>query len=394
MVFIGNSGGEYGVRGYIGAYDAETSKPLWRFYTVPGDPSKPFENDAHEESRRDVGAATGGSSAVAAPCGTPSSMTRRRTCCTSAPATARPGDQRKRDQDRRRQPVSSLSIIAVKPDTGEYVWHYQEVPGDTWDYDAVSPMMTVDITIDGKEQHVIVQPSKNGFFYILEAATGKLLRAEPFTEVNWADGVDMKTGRPRVMKEARYSAGKPFNLAPGVQGAHGWHSNAYDPKSGIIYMPTQLAYYPMVEDPNYKPSPVGYNLGIDFAARFTFFTDASARRNAASPATCRRGISRPASSCGRASMNEGPHGRRARDGGRSRVPGRRSGEARVPRVRFEDRREAVALRNADEPSQAAPITYELDGTQYVAVSVGGAAEGGLLRAELFAPARRSSAVAR
>ena len=90
----------------------------------------------------------------------------------------------------------AASIIAVKPDTGEYVWHYQETPGDAWDYDAVSPMMTADLTIGGKKKHVILQPSKNGFFYVLEAATGKLISADPFTEVNWATGVDMKTGRP------------------------------------------------------------------------------------------------------------------------------------------------------------------------------------------------------
>ena len=88
------------------------------------------------------------------------------------------------------------SIVAVKPDTGEYVWHYQETPADTWDYDAVSPMMTADVSVDGKKRHVLMQPSKNGFFYMLDAATGELLRATPFTNVNWAKGVDMKTGRP------------------------------------------------------------------------------------------------------------------------------------------------------------------------------------------------------
>jgi quinohemoprotein ethanol dehydrogenase len=101
----------------------------------------------------------------------------------------------------------------------------------------------------------------------------RLLRAEPFTEVNWADGVDMKTGRPRVRSEARFPVGRPWNLAPGVQGAHGWQSNAYSPETGLIYVPTQLAYFPMIADPSYKPSAVGYNLGLDFTSPFTYYRD-------------------------------------------------------------------------------------------------------------------------
>ena len=116
----------------------------------------------------------------------------------------------------------------MKPDTGEYVWHYQETPGDAWDYDAVSPMMTADLTIGGKKKHVILQPSKNGFFYVLEAKTGKLISADAFTEVNWATGVDMKTGRPNIVPAARYE-NEPWNLAPGVQGGHSWHPNAFSP---------------------------------------------------------------------------------------------------------------------------------------------------------------------
>jgi quinohemoprotein ethanol dehydrogenase len=371
MVFIGNSGGEYGVRGYIGAYDAETGKALWRFYTVPGDPGKPFENDAMKKAAATWGGdwwKLGGGGTV-----WDSIVYDPKTdLLYFGTGNGTPWNQRKRDKTGGDN-LYLASIVAVKADTGEYVWHYQEVPGDTWDYDAVSPMMTVDMTIDGKEQHVIVQPSKNGFFYILEAATGKLLRAEPFTEVNWADGVDMKTGRPRVKKEARYSAGKPWNLAPGVQGAHGWQSNAYDPTSGIIYVPTQLAYFPMVEDPNYKPSPVGYNLGIDFAAQFTFFqTHPDAKRGftgylqAIDLATGKQ--------LWKSEMNEvGSGGALATAGGLVFQGG---GPAKEFRAFDSKSGEKLWRIETQTSSQAAPITYELDGTQYVAVSVGGAAEGG------------------
>ncbi len=370
-VFIGNSGGEYGVRGYIGAYDAETGEALWRFYTVPGDPSKPFENEAMKKAAATWagdwwklgGGGTVWDSIVYDP---------KTDLLYFGTGNGTPWNQRKRDKSGKDN-LYLASIIAVKPDTGEYVWHYQETPADTWDYDAVSPMMTVDMQIDGKEQHVLVQPSKNGFFYILEAATGKLLRAEPFTNVNWADGVDMKTGRPRVKKEARYSEGKPFNLEPGVQGAHGWQSNAYDPTTGIIYVPTQLAYFPMVEDPGYKPSPVGYNLGIDFAAQFTFFqTHPDAKRGftgylqAIDLATGKQ--------LWKSEMNEvGSGGALATAGGLVFQGG---GPAKEFRAFDSKTGEKLWRIETQTSSQAAPITYEVDGTQYVAVSVGGAAEGG------------------
>ena len=370
-VFIGNSGGEYGVRGYIGAYDAETGKALWRFYTVPGDPSKGFENEAMKKAAATWGGdwwKLGGGGTV-----WDSIVYDPKTdLLYFGTGNGTPWNQHKRDKTGGDN-LYLASIIAVRADTGEYAWHYQETPGDTWDYDAVSPMMTVDLTIDGQQRHVIVQPSKNGFFYMLDAATGKLLRAEPFTEVNWADGVDMKTGRPRVKKEARYAVGRPWNLAPGVQGAHGWQSNAYDPTSGIIYVPTQLAYFPMVEDANYKPSPVGYNLGIDFAAQFTFF---------ATHPDAKRGFTGYLQAIDLASgkplwkseMNEvGSGGALATAGGLVFQGG---GPAKEFRAFDSKTGEKLWRIETQTSSQAAPITYELDGTQYVAVSVGGAAEGG------------------
>jgi alcohol dehydrogenase (cytochrome c)/quinohemoprotein ethanol dehydrogenase len=371
-VFIGNSGGEYGVRGYIGAYDAETGKPLWRFYTVPGDPSKGFENDAMKKAAATWGGEWwklgGGGTVWDAIVYDP-----KTDLLYFGTGNGTPWNQRKRDKTGGDN-LYLASIIAVKADTGEYVWHYQQTPGDTWDYDAVSPMMTVDMTIDGQQRHVVVQPCKNGFFYILDAADGKLLRAEAFTEVNWADGVDMKTGRPRVRKEARYSEGKPWNLAPGVQGAHGWQSNAYSPETGLIYVPTQLAYFPMVEDPKYKPSAVGYNLGIDFygamaatakhpewKSGFTAYLQAI---DLTTGKTVWKGESTPANGTG---------GALATAGGLVFQGGGSQNEFRA----FDAQTgEKLWRMNAQTSVVAAPITYELDGKQYVAVSVGGAALGG------------------
>ncbi len=370
-VLIGNSGGEFGVRGYISAYDAETGKLDWRFYTVPGNPKDGFENEAMKKA-----AATwsgewwklgGGGTVWDAIVYDPDTD-----LVYFGTGNGTPWNQANRDPSGEDN-LYLASIVAVKADTGEYVWHYQSTPADTWDYDAVSPMMIVNITLDGKKRHVLVQPCKNGFFYILDAASGKLLRAEPFTAVNWADGVDLKTGRPRVRPEARYPVGKPFNLAPGVQGAHGWHANAYNPATGLIYVPTQLAYFPMVADPNFKPSAVGYNLGIDFAAQSTFYRDhPNVKREfvgylqAIDPVTGKQ--------VWKGEMNQGPTGGALATAGGLVFQGGGSGQE----FRAYDARTGEKLwsMKAQTGVLAGPISYELDGQQYVAVSVGGNQMGG------------------
>jgi PQQ-dependent dehydrogenase (methanol/ethanol family) len=366
-VFIGESGGEYGVRGYISAYDADTGKMVWRFYTVPGNPTDGYENEAMKKAAATWGPGDwwklGGGGAVwdaivydpktdllyfGTGNGTPWNDTYR------DPTN---GDNLYLD-----------SVIAVKPDTGEYVWHYQATPADTWDYDAVSPMTVADIKLDGKKRHVILQPCKNGFFYILDAAGGKLLRATEFTPVNWADGVDMKTGRPRVRAESRYPVGHPFNLEPGVQGAHGWQANAYSPDTGLLYFPTQVAFFPMVPDEKFTPNPVGYNLGLDFAAPFTYYKSHPDQKagfasylQAWDPVTGKQ--------VWRGEENQGPTG-----GALATASGlvfHAGGSANE--IRAYDARTGEKLWKFDTQtgSVAPPIAFQLDGQEYIALSVGG-----------------------
>ncbi len=366
LVFIGNSGGEFGVRGYISAYDADTGKLVWRFYTVPGDPKQPFENEAMRRAAKTWGGEWwklgGGGTVWDAIVYDPVTGlvyfgTGNGTPWNDADRDPTTGDD-----------LYLASIIAVKAETGEYVWHYQETPADTWDYDAVSPLMVVNLEIDGHRRHVILQPSKNGFFYEIDAATGKLLRARPFTEVNWADGVDPETGRPRVRPEARYPAGRPFNLAPGVQGAHGWEPNAYSPQTGLIYVPTQRAYFPMIDDPKYAPSAMGYNLGIVFGTQFDYYRDHPQAKSgfvgylqAINPVNGKvvwQGEPNPA----------GTGGAVATAGGLVFQGGGSSQEFRAY-----DARTGRKLWSFDAQTgvAAGPITFGLDGRQYVAVSVGG-----------------------
>jgi PQQ-dependent dehydrogenase (methanol/ethanol family) len=370
-VLIGNSGGEFGVRGYVSAYDAQTGKLAWRFHTVPGNPADGFESEAMKKAAATWGGEWwklgGGGTVWDAIVYDPTTD-----LVYFGTGNGTPWNQRMRDPTGGDN-LYLASIVAVKADTGEYVWHYQSTPGDTWDYDAVSPMMTVNLSLDGKERHVLLQPCKNGFFYVLDAATGELLKADPFTEVNWADGVDMKTGRPRVRKEARYSEGKPFNLAPGVQGAHGWQANAFSPETGLVYVPTQEAYFPMVEDPNYKPSAVGYNLGLDFGAQTTFYR-ANPKAKSGFTGYLQAWDPVTGKQVWKGEPNErGSGGALATAGGLVFHGGGSSGEFRAYDAKTGEKLWSV---NAQTGVIAGPITYELDGKQYVAASVGASAFGG------------------
>jgi alcohol dehydrogenase (cytochrome c)/quinohemoprotein ethanol dehydrogenase len=371
-VFLGVSGGEYGIRGYISAYDADTGKMLWRFYTVPGNPADGFENQAMKKAAATWGPGDwwklgGGGAVWDAIVYDPKTDLLYFGTGNGSPWNDKYRDPTDGDN------LYLDSIIAVKPDTGEYVWHYQATPADTWDYDAVSPMTVADIKLDGKKRHVILQACKNGFFYVLDAPTGKLLRATPFTPVNWADGVDMKTGRPRTKPESRYPVGHPWNLEPGVQGAHGWQANAYSPDTGLLYFPTQLAYFPMVADPKFTPNPVGYNLGLDFAAPFTYYKDHPDQKagfasylQAWDPVTGKQ--------VWRGEDNQGPTGGAlATASGLIFHAGGSSNEVRAYDAKTGEKLWKFATQTG---SVAPPIAFQLDGQEYIALSVGGNTMGG------------------
>jgi alcohol dehydrogenase (cytochrome c)/quinohemoprotein ethanol dehydrogenase len=370
-VFVGASGAEYGVRGWIAAFDAETGKQLWRFFNVPGNPATPPENEAMKKAAAtwsgDFWKVGGGASVWDATIYDPVTD-----LLIYGTGNGTPWNQAARDP-KGGDNLYVASIIALKPDTGEYVWHYQTTPGDTWDYDAVSPMMTVDLTIDGKPQHVLIQPNKNGFLYVLNVADGKLLSADAFTEVNWATGVDMKTGRPNVVAASRYRK-EPWNLAPGVQGGHSWHPNAYSPDTGLIYIPTWESYFPMENDPQYKPAAGGFNLGIKFGGinqsatnlKPTSKTGITGRLKAWDP------VARKVVWETEGFENSRPSGGATATAGGLVFQGNGAGQE----LRAFDAKTGKQLWSfkAQTNVYAPPITYELDGQQYVAASVGGAVQ--------------------
>lgn len=264
-VILGVSGADYNLRGYVSAYDTETGKMVWRFYTVPGDPSKPFENAAMAKAAKTwngewwkVG---GGGSVWDAIAYDPDLDLLYFGTDNGDPwnkkfRSPKPGDN-----------LFVTSIIAVKPDTGEYVWHYQLNPGDEWDFSATQQIILADLAVGGKIRKVLMQAPKNGFFYVLDRQTGELLSAKPYAVVTWAKGIDLKSGRPVENPEARYAeTGKAFVSTPGSLGAHSWQPMSYSPKTGLVYIPAQNSPYPYVPASKFGPKARGMNTGVDDGA--------------------------------------------------------------------------------------------------------------------------------
>ncbi len=259
-VLIGNGGAEFGVRGYLSAYDADDGSLVWRFYTVPGDPSKPFESPAMEMAAKTWTGEWwkyGGGGTVWDSMAYDPDLD----LLYIGVGNGSPWNQKIRSPGGGDNLFLS-SIVALRPDTGEYVWHYQTTPGETWDYTATQHIMLADLDIDGKPRKVLMQAPKNGFFYVLDRATGELLSAEPFVKITWATHVDMKTGRPVETRNARYTEG-PVTIFPANQGGHNWHPMSYSPKTGLVYIPAQEIPQGYGDEKEFTFRPGLFNVGID-----------------------------------------------------------------------------------------------------------------------------------
>jgi PQQ-dependent dehydrogenase (methanol/ethanol family) len=264
-VLIGNGGAEFGVRGYVSAYDAETGELDWRFYTVPGNPAEGFENPALE-----MAAATwsgewwklgGGGTVWDSMAYDPELDLLYIGVGNGSPWNHTFRSEGKGDN------LFVASIVALKPDDGAYVWHYQVSPGETWDHTAAQQITIADLTIDGEARRVVMQAPKNGFFYVLDAATGELISAENFTEITWATHVDLETGRPVETPEARFNeTGKPFLSLQNPNGAHSWHSMSYSPETGLVYLPIHGSPFLFGMQESFEPVKMATNVGVDFSA--------------------------------------------------------------------------------------------------------------------------------
>jgi quinohemoprotein ethanol dehydrogenase len=235
-VLIGQGGAEYGARGYVTAYDVETGNQLWRWFTVPGDPTKPFEDESMERAAKTWDPTgkwwlNGGG-------GTPwdtITFDPELNMVYIGTGNGAPWNRKFRSPGGGDN-LYLASLVALDADTGKYVWHYQETPGDNWDYTSTQPMILADINIDGAPRKVILHAPKNGFFFVIDRTNGKFISATNFVDVNWASGYDAD-GRPMEVAAARGDG--PYDTVPGPFGAHNWHPMSFNPQSGLVYLPAQ-----------------------------------------------------------------------------------------------------------------------------------------------------------
>jgi quinohemoprotein ethanol dehydrogenase len=234
-VIIGHGGADYGpVRGYVTAYNKHTGEQQWRFYTVPGNPADGFENKAMEMAAKTWTGEWwkfGGGGTVWNAMTYDEELNR----IYLGTGNGAPWNQKIRSPDGGDN-LFLCSIVAVDADTGEYIWHYQVNPGETWDYNAATEMILADLEIEGKARKVVMQAPKNGFFYVIDRVTGELISADPIAKVTWAEKIDLKTGRPVEVPGIRFENGDSL-MWPGGFGAHTWLPMSYSPITGLVYIP-------------------------------------------------------------------------------------------------------------------------------------------------------------
>ena len=260
-VIIGNGGADFGVRGYVSAYDTDDGEMAWRFYTVPGNPDEGFENSAMEMASKTWKGAKwweyGGGGTVWDSMAYDPDLD----LLYIGTGNASPWNYKIRSPGGGDNLFVS-SIVALRPETGEYVWHYQTTPGDNWDYTATQHIILADITIKGEARKVLMQAPKNGFFYVIDRTNGELLSAEKYVQATWASHIDLETGRPVKTDLADYDEAEKL-IFPGALGGHNWMPMSYNPKTGLVYIPAQELYMPMKKDDDYEYDAKGWNTAGD-----------------------------------------------------------------------------------------------------------------------------------
>lgn len=260
LVIIGNGGAELGVRGYITAYDVDTGVQKWRFWTVPGDPSEPFESAAMERAAPtwlggkwwEVG---GGGTVWDSMAYDP-----ELNLLLIGVGNGSPWNRYIRSPGGGDNLYLS-SIVALNPDDGSLVWFYQTTPGDNWDYTATQHIILADLEINQEVRKVAIQAPKNGFFYVIDRTDGSLISAEAYVPVTWASHVDPETGRPVEIEEMAYQE-EAKTVRPGPLGGHNWHPMAFNPQTQLVYIPALDLEFTYGQDNAFRHLPGEWNLGI------------------------------------------------------------------------------------------------------------------------------------
>ncbi len=364
-VFIGEAGNEFTQRGFMSAFDAETGKLDWRWYIVPGDPKAGFENPQMELAAKTWAGEWWKKGGGGGPWdGLAYDPTTNYILIGTGNGAPWPADIRSPGNS---DNLYLSSIVALRADTGEYVWHYQMTPHDSWDYDGTQQITIADLTIGGSKRHVAMQASKNGFFYVLDAKDGKLISAQPFVKgINWATHVDLKTGRPDINPAARYDVtGKGFIQVPFYGGGHNWHPMSYSPQTGLVYIPAMEVSFPFAatrEDDN----PMGQKLSISFVKGFAMLRDPQALK-------IDRGFLLAWDPVNQREVWRVPHDA-GRSGGTLATAGGLVFAGDSKKEEFAAYRADTGERMWGQDAQtgvvAGPATFEVDGEQYVAVVAG------------------------
>ncbi|MFN2425684.1 MAG: PQQ-dependent dehydrogenase, methanol/ethanol family [Candidatus Binatia bacterium] len=379
-VIIGNGGAEFGVRGYFSAYDAATGERLWRFYTVPASKDGPFENPELEKAAATWSKDSAWDSGLG---GTAWDSMAYDPELDLLYVGVGNGSVYNREQ---RSPGGGdnlfvSSILAVDPDDGRLVWHYQTTPGEQWDYTATQHMILADLTMaprgdaGGKSslRKVLLQAPKNGFFYVLDRATGELLSAKPYIDMSWATEVDPSTGRPVTRPEADWSQATA-RVTPGIPGGHNWHPMAFSPKTELVYIPTFESVYEFTPVPGFRWKAGHLNTSEDWNATAEALEgfEALAKENVRTHLTAWDPVA--GRRAWRVELGQGiPAGVLATAGGLV-FQGTTWGKLRAYAAAS-----GMTLWEHDTGTgvMAPPITYEVDGEQYVAVVAGlGGSQGG------------------
>ncbi len=378
LVVIGNAGSEFGVRGYISAYDAETGKLSWRSYTVPGDPAKGFESKAMEAASKTWNGEywkTGGG-------GTPWEGIAYDPSLdllyfgTGNPTAWYRAIRGKGDA------LYTASILAVHASNGELAWYFQTTPGDNWDFDATQPLMQADLSIGGRARKVIMQANKNGFFYVLDRETGEFISGAAFVNgVSWATGLDPKTGRPIEAPEVAEM--KPVIVSPSPDGAHNWNPMAFNPATGLVYLSakegTQFLHTP---NPKWKYNSDNLNLGLDEMYEGPLNGKLGKLRPATGELVAWDPVQQKAAWTAKYPVTEGA-GVLA-TGGNLVFQGRSDGIFAA--YRATDGKQLWSF-DAGTGIIGPPVTYTVDGVQYVSVLAGWGGSSGLFNAPGIGPVK-------
>jgi quinohemoprotein ethanol dehydrogenase len=383
LIVVGNGGADFaGARGYVSAYDRKSGELRWRFFTVPRNPAEGAQDQKHLEAAiktwdpRHRWEAGSGGTVWDGMAYDPAQRLVYIGTANAAPYNMHLGGRRGGDE------LYAASILAIRADDGSMAWYYQTTPGDRWDYDSTQKLILADVLLNGKRRPVVMQASKNGFYYVLDRVSGELLSAHNFAFVSWTRGIDAKTGRPSIDPSSSYDHG-PALVFPSEGGAHSWQPMAFDPERGLTFIPviesgnvvleasdrraglvegqfTTPAFPPELYDPKSMRSLYGVLPPIAQLARGMKTSTAS------------RGFLRAWSVAQHRIVWEAPtatswDGGVLATGGGLVFQGDANGNFNAYSADTGERLVSVAVGSS---MMAAPITYRVNGTQYLAIVAG------------------------